>query len=171
MPASCQLSARSQLSSAVEGFAVLARYWHKHGLPPARLRKVNWLEDVHRYWRVTGHWYYASTEICTGSVLALLQCRLLAETWSRNWGCTMPVPRQPLASYQLSSTSIAPCLQLARYCSVCKYWHESEFSTWDNANEFSFHNFFSKMIIIWKVYCYRKWKSASFFPRKISYCL
>ena len=23
-----------------------------------------------------------------------------------------------------------PCLQLARHCAVCKYWHESDFSTW-----------------------------------------
>ena len=28
----------------------------------------------------------------------------------------MPVPRQPSAQYQLSSTGIAPWLQLARYC-------------------------------------------------------
>ena len=31
-----------------EGFEVLALYWHKHGLPPVRLRKVTWLEVVHR---------------------------------------------------------------------------------------------------------------------------
>ena len=42
----------------------------------------------------------------------------------------MTVPRQPSAHYQLSGTGIAPCLQLARYCAACKYWHESDFSTW-----------------------------------------
>ena len=42
----------------------------------------------------------------------------------------MPVPRQLSARYQLSSTGIAPCLQLAWYSAVCKYWHESDFSTW-----------------------------------------
>ena len=44
----------------------------------------------------------------------------------------MSVPRQPSAWYQLSSTCITPCLQLmAQYSVVCKYWHESDFSTWD----------------------------------------
>ena len=75
------------------------------------------------YWTL----YHASTEIYTGSVLALLRSRLLADTWSRDWGCTIPVPRQPSACYQLSSTGILPYLQLARYCTVCKYWHESDF--------------------------------------------
>ena len=42
----------------------------------------------------------------------------------------MPVPLQPSARYQFSSTGIAPCLQLALYCAVFKYWHESDFSTW-----------------------------------------
>ena len=60
------------LASTTEGFAVLARYWHKHDLPPARLRRVTWLEVVHRYWRGTGQRYHASTEICTSSVLVLL---------------------------------------------------------------------------------------------------
>ena len=39
----------------------------------------------------------------------------------------MPVPRQPSARYQMSSTGIAPCLQLARYTAVCKYWHDPTF--------------------------------------------
>ena len=95
-----------------------------------QIQKVTWLEAVHRYWRGTGHRYHASTEICTGSVLTLLRSRLLADTWSQDWGCTMPVPRQPSAWYQLPSTGIAPCLQLARYCAVCKYCYESDFSTW-----------------------------------------
>ena len=47
------------------------------------------------YWRGTGQRYHASTEICTGSVLASLRSRLLADTWSQDWGCTLPVPRQP----------------------------------------------------------------------------
>ena len=118
-------------TSTAEGFTVLARYWHKHGLPPAWLRKVTWLQVAHRYWRGTGHRYHASTEICTGSVLELLRSRLLADTWFQDCGCTMPVPRQPSARYQLPSTGIAPCLQLAWYCAVCKYWHESDFSTWE----------------------------------------
>ena len=84
---------------------------------------VTWLEVAHWYWRGKGHRYHASTEICTGSVLALLQSRLLADTWSQDWCCTMPVPRKPSARYQPSRTGIAPCLQLARYCAVCKYWH------------------------------------------------
>ena len=67
-------------ASTAEGFAVLPRYWHKHGLPALWLRKVTWLKVVHRYWRSTGHRYHASTEICNGSVLALLQSRLLADT-------------------------------------------------------------------------------------------
>ena len=47
----------------------MARYWHKHGLPPARLRNVTWLEVAHRYWRDTGYRYHASTaEICTVTV-------------------------------------------------------------------------------------------------------
>ena len=117
-------------SSTAEGSSVLAWYWHKHGLPSAWLRKVTWLEVIHRYWRGTGHRYHASTDICTGSVLALLRSRLLADTWTPDWGCTMPVPRHPFARYQLSSTGIAPCLQLARYCAVSKYWHECDFSTW-----------------------------------------
>ena len=74
--------------SVSEGFAVLARYWYKHGLPLARLQKVIWLEVVHRYWRATGHRYHASTEICTGSAMALLRSRLLADTWSQDLGCT-----------------------------------------------------------------------------------
>ena len=44
----------------------------------------------------------------------------------------MPVPRQPSARYQLSSTGIASWSQLLRYCAVCKYWHESDFPTWDH---------------------------------------
>ena len=74
---------------------VMSWCWQKHGLPPARLRKVTWLEVVHRYWRGTGNRYHASTEICTGSVLALLRSRLLADTWSQDWGCTISVPCQP----------------------------------------------------------------------------
>ena len=115
--------------------AVLAQIWNKHGLPPTRLRKVTWLEVVHRYWRSTGHWYHASTEICTGVLLASLRSRLLSDTWSQDWGCTMPVPCQPSARYHLSSTGIAPYLQLARYCVVCKYCHESDFSTWARARD------------------------------------
>ena len=107
---------------------VLARYWHKHGLPRARLRKVTWLQVAHRYWRGTGHPYYASTEICTGSVLAFLGNRLSADTWSQDWGCTMTVPRQLSGRYQLSSTGTASCLQLARYSAVYKCWHEFDFS-------------------------------------------
>ena len=118
-------------ASTVEGFAVLARYWHKRDLPPAQIRKVTWLEVVHRYWRGTEHRYLASTEICTGSILVLLRSLLLADTWSRDWGCTMPVPHQPSTRYQLSSRGIAPCLQLARYYAVSKYWRESDFSTWE----------------------------------------
>ena len=118
-------------ASTAEGFSVLAQYWQKHALPPARLRKVTWLKVVHRYWRGTGHRYQASTEICSGSVLALLWSRLLADTWSQDSGCTMPVPGQPSTRSQLSSTGIAPCLQLVQYCAVCKYWHESDFSTWE----------------------------------------
>ena len=118
-------------ASTAEGFAVLARYWHnKHGLPPEWFRKLTWLEVVHRYWRDTGHRYHPSTEIFIGSVLALVRCRLLANTWYQDWGCTMPVPRQPLAWYKLSSTGFALCLQLPRYYVVSKYWHESDFSTW-----------------------------------------
>ena len=64
-------------ASNAEIFAVLARYWHKHGLPPARLRKVTWLEVVHWYWRGTEYRYHASTKICTGLVLELLRSRLL----------------------------------------------------------------------------------------------
>ena len=79
------------------------------------MRKVTWLEVGHRYWHGIGHRNHTSTEICTGSVLALLRSRLLAETWSQDWGCPIPVPRQPSARYQLSNTRIAPCLQLARY--------------------------------------------------------
>ena len=105
----------------------MAWYWHKHGLPFARLRKVTWPEVVHRYWRATGHRYHASTEICTGSVLALLRSRSLGDTWSQNWICTMPVPCQPSAQYQLSSRGIAPCLHLSWYYAVSKYWHESDF--------------------------------------------
>ena len=37
---------------------------------------------------------------------------------------------RPSARYQLSSTGIPPCLQLERYCAVCQYWHETDFSTW-----------------------------------------
>ena len=81
-------------------------YWHKHGIPPARFEKVTWLEVVHRSWRGTGHRYNASTEICTFSVLALFRSRLLADTGSQDWGYTMPVPRQPLARYQLTSTGM-----------------------------------------------------------------
>ena len=77
-------------ASTANPSAVLARYWHKHGLPPERLRKVTWLEVVHRYWRGTRHRYHSGTEICTGSVLALLRSRLLADTWSRDWSCTIP---------------------------------------------------------------------------------
>ena len=66
--------------------AVLAQCRHKHGLPPARLRVSTWLEIVHRYWRDTGHRYQPSTEIYTGSVLALLRSRLLADNCSQNWG-------------------------------------------------------------------------------------
>ena len=90
--------------------AVLVQSWHKHDLPPVRLQKVTWLEVVHRYWRGTGHRYHASTEICIGSVLALLRSWLLADTWSQDWGCTtcMPEPRQPSARYQLASADIAP---------------------------------------------------------------
>ena len=95
---------------------VLVQCWHQHGLPPTLLQKLTWLEVVHRYWRSTEHRYHTSTEICTGSVVALLRSRLLADTWSQDWGCTMPVLRQPLPRYQLSSTGIAPCLELAQYC-------------------------------------------------------
>ena len=109
----------------------LALCWLKHGLPLARLQKITWLEVVHRCCRGTGHRYHSSTEIGTGSVLALLRSRLLTDTWSQDWGCTMPVSRQPSNRYQLPSTGIAPCLQLARYCAVCKYWHESDFSIWE----------------------------------------
>ena len=116
-------------------------------LPPARLWKVTWLEVVHRYWRSTGHMYHVSTEICTGSVLELLQSQLLADTWFQNWGCTVPVPLQPSARYQLSSTGIFPCLQLARYCAVCKYWHESDFSIWASCRD-SFHTEF--FVQYWK---------------------
>ena len=101
-------------ASTAEGFKVLARYWHKHDRTPARLRKITWLEVVQRYWRGTGHRYHASTEICTGSVLALLRSRLLADTWSQDWSSTMPVPRQPSARHQLSSTGIAPCFRISR---------------------------------------------------------
>ena len=69
-------------ASTAEGFAVLARCWHKYGLPPARLQKVTWLEIVYRNWRGSGHLYHVSTEICTGTVLASLRSRLLADTWS-----------------------------------------------------------------------------------------
>ena len=56
-----------------------------------------WLEVAHWYWRGTGHWYHASTAICNGFILALLRSRLLPDTWSQDWGCTMPVPSQPSA--------------------------------------------------------------------------
>ena len=109
MPVQRQSSARYQLSSTrIAPCLQLAWYWHKHGLPTAQLWKVIWLEVVHWYWRATGHRYHASTEICNSSVLALHKIRLLADTWSRDWGCTMPVPRQPSARYQLSSTVFFP---------------------------------------------------------------
>ena len=73
---------------------------------------------------------YSSSEICTGAILALLRSRLLADTWFQDWGCTMPVLRQPSARYQLSTTGISPCLQLMQYCAVCEYWHQSDFPTW-----------------------------------------
>ena len=102
------------------------------------------------------HRYHASTKICTGSVLALLRSRFLADTWSQDSGRAMPVPRQPSARYRLSSTSIAPCLQLARYCAVCKYWHESDFSTWECVpsagkvmpSAFAIQNKFSSLITL-----------------------
>ena len=74
------LQAAWYCSSTAEGFAVLEWYWHKHGLPPAQLRNVTWSEVAHQYCCGTGHRYHASTEICTGSVLALLQSRLLTDT-------------------------------------------------------------------------------------------
>ena len=116
-------------ASTTEGFAVVAWYWHKHGLSLARLRKVTWPEVAYRYWRATGHRHHTSTEICTGSVLALLRSLSLGDTWSQNWICTMRVPCQPSAQYQLSSRGIAPCLELTWYSAIWKHWRESDFST------------------------------------------
>ena len=84
---------------------VMAQAWPTTGVAP----KVTWLEVDHRYWRATGHRYHGSTEICTGSIPALLRSRLLADTWSQDRNCIMPVQRQPSARHQLSSTGIAPC--------------------------------------------------------------
>ena len=42
----------------------------------------------------------------------------------------MPKIKSLKKKYQLFSTGIDPHLQLARYSAVCKYWQESDFSTW-----------------------------------------
>ena len=78
------------------------------------------------YW----HWnlYWFSTGIAPKSVVR----RHLVSELGFYYASTAPAS----ARYHLSSTGIAPSLQLGRYSAVCKYWHESDFSTWECSKKF-----------------------------------
>ena len=100
--------------------------YHRTGTALKSNKAGSCLSVLEQYWTSVPcqHWnlYWFSTGITPKSVVRRY---LFSEL-----GLIMPVSRQPSSRYQLSSTSIAPCLQLARYYAVCKYWRESDFSTW-----------------------------------------
>ena len=79
-----------------------------------------------RYWTSVPcqHWnlYWFSTGITPKSVVSQNLVSGLGIYYA-----STATTRQPLARYQLSSTGIAPSLQLARYCAICKYYTERKY--------------------------------------------